>query len=475
MKYLQFTIGVICIFAFQVCFAQQQDPVLMTINGQDVLRSEFEYSFKKNNSDGVIDKKSVDEYVDLFINYKLKVLAAEDAQLDTLSSYKKEFKQYRDQQLMSSFVTAEELDAEAKKVYETTKKSIGDDGLIRVAHILFYLPHECSKELQEEMRIRADSVYKVLQEGADFATMAKQFSGDNGSAMNGGELPWLSKGQTLEEFEKAAFALDINEMSTPILSPVGYHIIKMLGKKQLEPFEELKSNIMKFLESRNASDVLANRNIKKLAEEKGVSTDMVLDERAIELSAKDNDIKYLIKEYHDGLLLYEISNRNVWEPATKDEEGLAKHFALNKDKYAWDTPRFKGIVYHVKTVADQKKVKKCIKKLPFDKWAEVLKNTFNNDSVLRLRAEKGIFKRGDNDWVDKLVFGVAEAKTKDVIDYPITDFFGKLITIPEDYSDVKAQVISDYQEKKVEEWVEELRKKYTFTVNQDVLKTVNNH
>ena len=69
----------------------QKDPILMTIQGQQVPRSEFEYSFNKNNAEGVIDKKSVDEYVDLFINYKLKVLAAKDARLDTLTSFKREF------------------------------------------------------------------------------------------------------------------------------------------------------------------------------------------------------------------------------------------------------------------------------------------------------------------------------------------------------------------------------------------------
>ena len=59
-------------------FAQNDDPTIMTINGQPVSRSEFEYSYNKNNSEGVIDKKSVDEYVDLFVNYKLKVLAAKE-------------------------------------------------------------------------------------------------------------------------------------------------------------------------------------------------------------------------------------------------------------------------------------------------------------------------------------------------------------------------------------------------------------
>ena len=74
-----------------VAYAQGDDPVVMKINGVPVTRSEFEYSYNKNNTEDVIDRKSVEDYVDLFINYKLKVAAAYDAKLDTLSSFKKEF------------------------------------------------------------------------------------------------------------------------------------------------------------------------------------------------------------------------------------------------------------------------------------------------------------------------------------------------------------------------------------------------
>ena len=93
-------------------FAQVSDPVIMTINGVPVTRSEFEYSYNKNNSEFVIDKKTVDEYVDLFINYKLKVAAALDAKLDTASSFKNEFAQYRDQQVRPSFINDEDIEKE---------------------------------------------------------------------------------------------------------------------------------------------------------------------------------------------------------------------------------------------------------------------------------------------------------------------------------------------------------------------------
>ena len=71
--------------------AQANDPVIMTVAGKPVLRSEFEYSYNKNNSEGAIAKKSVDEYVELFVNYKMKVQAALDAKMDTAKSFKQEF------------------------------------------------------------------------------------------------------------------------------------------------------------------------------------------------------------------------------------------------------------------------------------------------------------------------------------------------------------------------------------------------
>ena len=101
----------------------QEDPVIMKINGQPVSRSEFEYSYNKNNSEGVIDKKSVEEYVDLFVNYKLKVEAAKDAHLDTLKTFKDEFTSYRDQQIRPAFITDADVEKEAQKIYKETQTS----------------------------------------------------------------------------------------------------------------------------------------------------------------------------------------------------------------------------------------------------------------------------------------------------------------------------------------------------------------
>ncbi len=455
----------------------QDDPVVMSINGQPVLRSEFEYSYNKNNSEGVIDKKTVDEYVDLFVNYKLKVAAALDAKLDTLSSFKKEFAQYRDMQIRPTFVTDEDVEREAKKVYENTKKSIGPQGLIRPAHILLRLNQKAGKDEQNAVKVRIDSIYNALKAGADFAKMAEEYSQDQMSARNGGLLPWLGPKQTFPVFETEAYALKVGEMSAPFESPIGYHIVLMKDRKQLEPYDSLRSNILKFIEQRNIREQIARANIDTIvAKSNGnLTAEQIMDNRADSLTATDPDLRNLIREYHDGLLLYEISNRTVWDKASKDEEGLKEFFKKNKKKYAWTEPRFKGIAYHVKTKEDVKAVKGCVKKLDFDKWNEALRRTFNPDSVIRIRAEKGLFKKGDNALVDRDVFKKDTVVTE-TKDYPIDATYGKVLKKgPEDYTDVRGAVTADYQDALEKDWVADLRRKYNVVVNKEVLSTVNNH
>lgn len=457
--------------------AQTSDPVIMTVNGEPVLRSEFEYSYNKNNSEGVIDKKSIDEYVDLFINYKLKVCAALDAKYDTLKSYQDEFAQYRDQQVRPMLVTDEDMEAEAKKIYDETVERIGPDGLIKTSHILLRVDQQAPKEKWDEMKLRADSIYKALKDGADFAELATKLSQDPGSARNGGQLPFVQRGQFVKEYEDVAFGLQPGEMSEVVQSPFGYHIIKMDERKMLEPYEFHHDNILKFMEQRNMRDQIAQQKIEKVvAESDGALTkEQYMEQKADELSVNDNELKYLIKEYHDGLLLYEISNQLVWDKAAKDNAGLEKFFKKNKKKYNWDEPRFKGMAYHVKEQGDVKAVADCVKKLSFDKWAEALRSTFNADSVIRIRVEKGIFKKGDNALIDSVVFHKDTTVNK-LKDYPIDATYGKLLKKgPEDYTDVRGLVVADYQEMLEKEWVAQLRRKYTYSVNEDVLKTVNSH
>ena len=343
----------------------QSDPVVMTVNGVDVTRSEFEYSFNKNNSDGVIDKKNVEEYADLYAVYKMKVAAALDARLDTLTSFKNEFALYRDQQVLPTMTTDADVLAEAKAAYDRAKEQIGEKGLVLPAHIFLRLSTKATAQEQEQVRQRADSVYNALKAGADFAELCKQVSQDRRSAANGGQLTWIGPGQVFPEFEEAAYALQTGEFSRPVLGADGYHIILMKGRKQLEPFDELKDQIVKSFEQQGIREAIARHRVQEVVAGSQMTSEQYMTQRADSLGAVDSEMKYLIQEYHDGLLVYEISNRQVWEKAGKDEAALDAWFRGHKNDYTWPEPRYKGIAYHVKDKADVKAVKRCVKGLPY--------------------------------------------------------------------------------------------------------------
>ena len=458
-------------------YAQDGDPVVMRINGKDVSRSEFEYNFNKNNGDNVVDKKTVDEYVDLFVNYKLKVEAALDARYDTLTSFKREFRTYRDQQIRPYFTSPALEERELRLYYDRMKASIGPDGMVHVAHILIRVPQKAEAGVQAKAKARIDSVYQVLVQGADFAAVARQCSDDKGSAARGGDLGgWITRGQTLKEFEDVAFALKENELSKPFETPLGYHVVLLKGKKQVEPYEELKPQLQRFLESRGLKDRIATMVIDSLSKSSDgqLTPEQVVDRKTEELCAKDSDLKYLIQEYHDGLLLYEVSTREVWDKAARDTAGLEAYFKDHKSKYKWDSPRYKGVVYHCKDKDLVKQVRKLLKSVDEEEWVDTLRATFNRDSVKQIRAEKNLFRKGDNAFVDHLVFKVKQ-EPKPLKDYPYAAVHGKKLKKPKAWTDVRGEVVSDYQTECEADFVRRLRDRYKVEIYKEVLNTVNKH
>ncbi|MBR4130035.1 MAG: peptidylprolyl isomerase [Bacteroidaceae bacterium] len=470
--FLSFALAVIALTA-----AAQDDPIVMRINGVPVTRSEFEYNYNKNNSEGVIDKKNIEEYAELFVNYKLKVQAALDDKLDTLSSYQKEFRQYRDQQIRPLLVPEGAKEKECRNYYDGMLERLEGKSLLQPAHILIQLPQNASEEDRVAAKARIDSVYQALKDGADFAELATKVSQDPGSASRGGMLPWIGPNQLVKEFEDVAYSLEVNELSEPFLMPFGYDIIKLMGKKDLESYEELHDMIMKYLEGQGIENHLAQQVLDSIAgqSENQKSIEEILDEKTEEFCAKDNELKYLVQEYHDGLLLFEECNTKVWEPAAKDTLALKSYFKKNKKNYAWEDPHFSGMVYYCKQASDVKKVKKAVKKLPQDKWMSTIRETFNKDSIM-VRVERRVFKKGDNVNIDRLAFKDKSAELKPVKGYPNIDVFGKVLKKgPAEWTDVSNQVVSDYQRLKEDEFVAELRKRYSVEIDKEVLKTVNNH
>ena len=456
--------------------AQTADPVVMTINGNPVLRSEFEYSYNKNNSETVVDKKSVADYVPLFVNYKLKVLAAEAAGIDTTSAFRKEFLSYRDQQVRPSFINDDDVEAEARKIYKETQTRIDSNGgLVRPSHILLMLKQNATQAEQDAAKLRADSIYTALVKGANFADLARRLSDDKGSASRGGDISWVQKGQTVKEFEDVVFAMKKGELSKPFLSPFGYHIVKLMDKQNFFPYDTLRADIRRFIDQRGLRDHIVSQKLDSLAKaaQPATTVQSLLDKRADEMAAKDPALRNLIREYHDGLLLYDISNRLVWDKAAKDEAGLAAFFKKNRKRYAWTEPRFKGIAYNCKNAADVEAVKRSIKKVDFDDWAETLRKQFN-DSTLRIKVVKGIFKKGDNALVDREIFQVDTTYTAPK-GYEYTAVFGKKLKAPKTYDDVRELVVADYQEYLEKQWIADLRKQYPVVLNEEALATVNKH
>lgn len=467
----------VAVLMAQVTVAQTEDPIVMNVNGVDVTRSEFEYSYNKNNTDLVVDKKSLDEYVDLFVNYKLKVAAALDAQLDTAEAFRKEVADYRSQQAEEYLIDSAFIEEQARITYENTAKNIGPDGMFRASHILIRLPQQASPIEQAVAKLRVDSIYKALKAGADFAELAAKHSQDPGTAREGGALPWLFKGQLLKEFEVAALAMQPGELSEPVLSPVGYHIILMNERKQFEPYEYHRESIYKFLEQRGIRAHAKQSMGVKLAKQMGggITPQEALAKAEMELDAKYPDFGFLMKEFYEGSLLYEISTREVWDKAAKDEEGLAKYFKKNKKKYRYEEPVYQGLVVHCLNDDVLRQVQKAIKKQPRKEWTKVIRESLNSDSLMQVRMVRGPFKAGKNAYADYYAFGQGE-RPDTVAGFPVTGVVGKLQKKgPDTYEDVRGVVTADYQNHLEQLWVKELRAKYPVVLYPEVLATVNKH
>ena len=456
-------------------FAQGSDPVLMTVNGKDITRSEFEYSFNKNNSDGVIDKKSLEEYVPLYEAFRLKVAAAEDAGIDTLEYVRKDLAGYKQQVVYPTIKDTAYLEQIARETYDNTAKRYQGEDILRASHILILVKQDATEAEKTAAKTRIDSIYNALVSGADFAELATKCSQDQGSARRGGDLGQFGKGMMVPEFETAAYTLQKGELSQPVKSAYGWHVIKMVDRHPFEPYEFHREKILAFLEQRGVQSAVAKHYIDSIAKQRGLTEDEVVESMFNDLISNDEDLRLLSKEYHDGTLMYEMVKATVWDKAAADEEGLTQYFKKNKKQYAWDAPRFKGMVIYAKDDTYLKQAKAIAKKykeaLP---GAQAIVKELNNDSVKFVRIEHGIYQKGDNQNVDALAFG-EKKDLKPKADLTSVGINGKVIKAPQSYTDVKAQIQADYQKAKEDEWVAELRQKYVIKVNEDVLKTVNNH
>lgn len=461
-------------FLALTAFGQKNDPVLMTVNGEAVTRSEFEYAYNKNRGGDNVTLSAKD-YAQMYLDFRLKVADAKMQKLDTVAALREEFTKYRDALLTQYLVDETFLDSVARSIYDRTKAQIGGKDLFRASHILIRVKQKDSEATIKQAFLKADSIYQLLKGGADFATLAKKFSQDPNSAKDGGELPWLMPGQTLAEFEEQAYKLQAGEMSAPFLSTVGYHIVKMNERKPFEDYETLKPEIIEAIKQQGAEEEAAERGIRKAMAASGgkLTREEVLDST---LRAHENnpEVKYLVKEYADGVLLYAVSQKKIWEPAHKDTKGLESTFSKNKKKYAWSEPHFKGFLYSAKDKRTAKAVKKFMKRHAQDEnWRQSVKLEFNKDSDKVVVTGPWLTVRGKNAHIDYYAF--KQGTPAPVAGYPHTGIVGKVIRQPQTYNDVLSEVMGDYQKELEEAWRKELRAKYPYSIDESVLSTVNQH
>lgn len=585
--------------SFLTAAAQGSDETLMTINGKPVSAGEFLYIYEKNNQAGALDPKTMDEYLEMFINFKLKVAEAEAQGIDTTEAFKKELKGYRaqatpkymqDDAAMDSIialswariakdrraahiaiqcpanadsaaqadalakineayerVTIGQLKVEKKKVkgkWKTIEKRLPVEAFDKVARELSTDPNvqetggelgwitpfryvyaleeavygtevgEISKpfrtqygwhivkveEEQDHKEVKARHIMKMVPRGdsnldsldaaklaeieliasvvtlENFAEVAKTESEDRGSSVRGGDLGWFGLGMMVKPFEDAAFSIQPGEISKPIRSQYGWHIIYKEDERGIQPLDSMRSQIQRQVMRDERSQEVEKSFIRKTRAEYKLPETM--NDAAVKayadahLESKYPELRNLVQEYHDGILLFEVSLREVWDKAAKDTVGLENFFKANKKKYTWEKPHYKGYLIQAKDKGSLKAAKAIIQSANPDSIQSYIAQRINCDSVTYVKVQHGLWELGKNSAVDKYGFKAKNAEFTPNEALPIVECVGKKLKAPEAWNDEKGKVTTDYQDFLEAEWIKRLREKYPVEIKDAVWQRI---
>ena len=559
---------------------------LMTINGKPVSAEEFLYIYEKNNQAGAVDPKTMDEYLDMFINFKLKVAEAEAQGIDTTESFLKELKGYRaqatpkylqDQVAMDSLikmswhhmakdrraahiaiqcpmnaddstqaaalekinnayqrivvgipVKAKGAKARLKKkepfdlvarevstdpnvqetggelgwitpfryvypleeaVYNTEVGSVSkpfrtqygwhivlveeerDHVDVKASHIMKMVPAD---SLEAIKKAQIDSIAKVVTP-ANFAEVARVESEDRGSSTRGGDLGWFGKGMMVKPFEEAAFSIKVGEISAPVRSQYGWHLIYKEDERGIQPLDSMWAQIQRQVQRDERAKEADKSFIRKTRAEYNLPEEMSdADVKAYadaHLEEKYPELRHLVQEYHDGILLFEVSLREVWDKAAKDTAGLEAYFQENKGKYTWEKMHYKGWLIQAKDETSAKAAKSIITAADKDSVDSYIAKRLNNDSVQYVKVQHGLWEMGKNKLVDRFGLKLRYAY-KPNPDYPFVVCVGKKLKAPECWEDEKGKVTTDYQDYLEAQWVKMLREKYPVVINEKVWNAI---
>ncbi|WP_106568086.1 peptidylprolyl isomerase [Cecembia rubra] len=242
--------------------SQEQAPIpLMIIGNEEILSDEFLYLLSKNRQfqekEEKISRQEFEENLELFINYKLKVKEAENLGLDTLEEFRREFEVFKDDLIQPFLIKNSLQQGELMKAYNRMKE------VVKASHILLQFPNNPSREDTIAVYRMAQKLKAEAESGADFNELALEYSDDPSAKENKGNLGYFTALQMVHQFEDAAYALGIGEISDPILTNFGYHIIKVEDKKP-NPGEIKVSHIL--VRTQTGDPVSEERALRKVGE-----------------------------------------------------------------------------------------------------------------------------------------------------------------------------------------------------------------
>ncbi|HNX54960.1 MAG TPA: peptidylprolyl isomerase [Prolixibacteraceae bacterium] len=416
-------------------------------------------------------------------------------------------------------------------------------GEIKVTHIMKMFPPQASDDIVNKLKQMADSLLLVAKSGADFAELARKYSDDKQSAPDGGVMNWFTMNNMVPSFAEAAFALQKDGDISPVIkTPYGWHIIKRLERRQVEPFDKLRPTLETKVrqnpliskhsdeafdrklqaeyhlkineEAQNkmmtaATDSSAwtsfGKNIQErkailfsfadkqincsdfidyLAKQKFVPNrekaqeqisdqlnkfihNCLFDYEDALLEKKYTDFASLYTEYHDGILLFNISKDKIWDAASKDTLGLQKYFANAAKKYYWNE-RFHGWILHAKDLQTKANLEQFLAGKEVKK--EEIEDVFNSGNESKVEITEVKVEKGANPIVDYFIWNGSKPSGFD----ETTTFVNGKIEKNEvkELKDAWGLYSSDYQELIEKQWIDALKIKFPIRINQKVLKKV---
>ena len=296
----------------------QEDQVIMNVDGEPVVKSEFLQIYLKNNDAPRYDKEALDEYMDLFVKFKLKVAEAEALGYDTIPKLVRELNGYREQLALPYLIDSTKNDELIQEAYERMKTEV------RASHILIRVESNASPEDTLTAYNRLVALKGRIDKGEDFASVArgKMGSEDPSAVKNGGDLGYFTAFQMVYPFEEKAYNTNIGEISEPFRTRFGYHILKVTDKR------DARGTI-------DAAHLMIS--VKEDEDEKNISI----------AKAKIDEIYGLLK---NGENFEELTKKYSDDPSTSDKGGVLPSFGTGTTTRM--VPEFENAAFSLKNNGD---------------------------------------------------------------------------------------------------------------------------